>query len=106
MIAEIQVLPSPPGDGHARFAHVDAAIAAIVESGLPHEVGALGTTVEGEPDAVWALLRRVHEACLAAGADSAVTVVKVAEGRGEAGLSVAELTGPWRSGDRPSGDTP
>lgn len=96
MIAEIQVLPSPSGTSERRFAHVDAAIEAIVVSGLPYEVGALGTTVEGPPDAVWPLLRAVHEACLDAGASSAVTVIKVADGEGESGLSVGDLTGPWR----------
>jgi uncharacterized protein YqgV (UPF0045/DUF77 family) len=96
MIVEIQVLPSPSGTPERRFAHVDAAIEAIVGSGLAHEVGALGTTVEGPPDEVWALLRRVHEATLAAGATSCVTNIKVAQGEGEADLAVADLVGPWR----------
>jgi uncharacterized protein YqgV (UPF0045/DUF77 family) len=96
MIAEIQVLPSPAGTDEKRFAHVDAAIEVIVASGLAYEVGALGTTVEGPPDEVWPLLQAVHEACLAAGASSAVTIIKVADGAGESGLSVSDLTSPWR----------
>jgi len=96
MIAEVQVLPTPAGTAQSRFAHVDAAIEVIVASGLRYEVGALGTTVEGPPDAVWSLLRAVHEACLVAGAGSVVTSIKVAEGTGDAGLGVDELTGPWR----------
>ncbi len=44
------------------------------------EVGPLGTTFEGEPDELWPLLRRVHEAVLTAGASSAVSVVKIAQG--------------------------
>jgi uncharacterized protein YqgV (UPF0045/DUF77 family) len=96
MIAEIQVLPSPSGTPERRFANVDAAIEVIVGSGLAYEVGALGTTVEGPPDDIWALLRAVHEACLAAGAASAVTIIKVAEGEGDAGVTVGDLTGPWR----------
>ena len=78
MIAEIQVAPSPagtPGDPHA---HVEAAIAVIRESGLHHEVGALGTTLEGDDDAVWATLRAAHEAMLAAGATSGLSHIKVA----------------------------
>jgi uncharacterized protein YqgV (UPF0045/DUF77 family) len=39
----------------------------------------LGTTLEGEPDEVWPLLRQIHEACLAAGAEREITLVKVAE---------------------------
>ena len=57
VIAEIQVAPSPPGTADDPHAHVEAAIAVIAGSGLHHEVGALGTTFEGEPDAVWATLR-------------------------------------------------
>lgn len=89
MIAEIQVLPHPPGDDPARspgavYRHVEAAIAVVAGSGLHHEVGALGTTVEGDPDVVWPVLRRAHEAALASGATSVVSVVTVFSGTGEA----------------------
>ena len=53
MIAEIQVAPSPPGTAEDPHAHVEAAIAVIQASGLRYEVGALGTTLEGDADAVW-----------------------------------------------------
>jgi uncharacterized protein (TIGR00106 family) len=33
----------------------------VSESGVDFKLGAMETTVEGEPDAVWALLRRCHE---------------------------------------------
>lgn len=99
MIAEIQVLPSPPGTAGDRYAHVDAAIRALQASGLQMEVGALGTTIEGSPDDVWAALRTAHEATLAAGAEGVVTVIKVAEGAGDGadtGTTVAELLEAWR----------
>lgn len=79
MIVEIQCLPKPSGSAQDPYAVVKAAIAQVEESGLRYEVGALGTTIEGEPDELWPLLRRVHEACLAAGATSVVSNVKVAE---------------------------
>jgi uncharacterized protein YqgV (UPF0045/DUF77 family) len=50
----------------------------IRASGLRYEVGALGTTVEGDDDAVWATLRAAHEAVLAAGASSGISHVKIA----------------------------
>ncbi|MDA1004817.1 MAG: thiamine-binding protein, partial [Chloroflexi bacterium] len=81
MIVEIQCLANPPGPPEDRYRHIEAAIALVERSGLTFEVDALGTTVEGEPDALWALLRGVHEACLQAGADSVVTVIKVAQSR-------------------------
>jgi uncharacterized protein YqgV (UPF0045/DUF77 family) len=78
VIAEIQVAPSPPGTAEDPHAHVEAAIAVIRESGLHHEVGALGTTLEGEADEVWATLRAAHEAMIAAGATGGLSHIKVA----------------------------
>ena len=78
MIAEIQVAPSPPGTPDDPHAYVEAAIAVIRDSGLRYEVSALGTTLEGDDDAVWATLRAAHEAVLAAGASSGISHVKIA----------------------------
>ena len=78
VIAEIQVAPSPPGTPEDPHAHVEAAIAVIQRSGLHHEVSALGTTLEGDADAVWATLRAAHEAMLAAGATSGISHIKIA----------------------------
>jgi uncharacterized protein YqgV (UPF0045/DUF77 family) len=78
VIAEIQVAPSPPGTSENPHAHVEAAIEVIQASGLRYEVGALGTTLEGQADAVWATLRAAHEAMLAAGATGGLSHIKVA----------------------------
>ena len=79
MILEIQCLPSPTGVDDDPYRHVDAAIAVIEAAGLTYEVGALGTTVEGSADQLWPLARRVHEACIASGATSVVSVLKFAQ---------------------------
>lgn len=98
MIVEIQVLPRPAGTPGHPYAHVDAAIAVIQASGLPYEVGALGTTLEGEPGALWPLLRKVHEACLTGGAEGVVTIIKVAEAApASTPPSIASLTGKFRT---------
>ena len=78
VIAEIQVAPSPMGTADNPHAHVEAAIAVLQASGLRYEVGALGTTVEGDDDLVWATLRAAHEAMLAAGATAGISHIKVA----------------------------
>jgi uncharacterized protein YqgV (UPF0045/DUF77 family) len=96
VLAEIQVLPQPSGSGRGRYEYVDAAIAVVAGSGLAFEVHALGTVVEGPPEVVWPLLRRVHEATLAAGASATATVVKVYEAAGDAGPGMAELVAPYR----------
>ena len=78
VIAEIQVAPSPPGTPDDPHSHVEAAIAVIRASGLRYEVGALGTTLEGDADQVLATLRAAHEAMLAAGATSGISHVTIA----------------------------
>lgn len=98
MLAEIQCLPNPTGNADNKYAHIEPAIAVIEQSGLRYEVDALGTTVEGDPDAVWALLRAVHEAAVQAGADSAVSVIKVAQaGPGREPSTIDSLTGKFRA---------
>jgi uncharacterized protein YqgV (UPF0045/DUF77 family) len=97
MIVEIQCLPTPAGTPGQRYAHVEAAIAALQASGLKVEVGPLGTSVEGEPDEVWPLVRLAHEAVLASGAASVVSVVKVAQTADRAQQpSIETLVGKFR----------
>ena len=98
MIVEIQCLPSPPGTNERRYAHVEAAIEVVRSSGLQYEVGPLGTSIQGQPDEVWALIRLAHEACLAAGADSLVSVIKVEQTARRADQpTMGDLVDPWRS---------
>jgi len=92
VIAEIQVAPSPAGTPDDPHAHVEAAIAVIRESGLRYEVGALGTTLEGDDDAVWTTLRAAHEAMLAAGASTGLSHVKIAS----VGRTMESLTHKFR----------
>ena len=96
MIAEIQCLPSPAGTRQSAYAHIEAAIAAVVSSDLTYEVGPLGTSVEGAPDEVWVVLRAAHEATLASGAGSTVTVIKVFSDGTQAGPSMADLVAGYR----------
>ena len=101
MLLEIQCLASPPGTDDDRYRHVEAAIAVIQASGLKYEVGALGTTVEGSADELWPLARRVHEACLEAGAASVISVAKFAQAVDPARQStMSSLTGKFRETSR------
>lgn len=97
MIVEIQVLPTPSGTDTDRYAHVHAAIEVIERSGLTFEVGPLGTSIEGEPDQVWPLLRQVHEATLTAGATSSLAVIKLAEFRRDDAPTMTSLTDRYRT---------
>ncbi len=73
-----------------------AAIEVIERSGLDYEVGPLGTSVEGHPDDVWPLLRRVHEATMEAGANGCLSIVKLFEQRGAGQATMAGLTDRYR----------
>jgi len=98
VIVDIECLANPPGTEANPYEHIEAAIRVIQESGLKYEVNALGTTFEGEPEQVWPLIRRVHEACLEAGANSLVTVVKIEQARADRPQPTIEsLTGKFRS---------
>ena len=96
MIVELQCLASPAGTPDDPYRHIEAAIAVVQGSGLSYEVGALGTTVEGEPDQLWPLMRAVHEACLEAGARGLVTVIKVEQSTRTDAPTMAGLTGRFR----------
>lgn len=97
MIVEIQVLPRPAGSGDDPYRHVEAAIAVIEAAGVTHEVGALGTTFEAPPDRAWTLCRAAHDACIAAGAESCITMLKLSEAAGDRGPAIADLVGKFRS---------
>ncbi len=97
MILEIQCLPSPLGTDGDHYRHIESAIAVIQKSGLSFEVGALGTTVEGEPDEIWALARSVHQATLVSGAESCVSIIKVAQSCNESNSATIDgLVGKFR----------
>lgn len=97
MIVEIEVLPRPAGTPDDPYRHVEAAIAVIQQSGVAHEVGALGTTFEAPAEDAWRISRAAHEACLASGADSVITILKISEAAGDSGPSIGALVGKFRS---------
>ena len=60
MIAEFSILPV--GKGESLSAAVAKIIALVEKSGLDYQLTAMGTLVEGEPQKVWRLLERCHQA--------------------------------------------
>lgn len=59
------------------YAVVDEAIKVVENSGLAYEVGPMETTVEGEPDQIWVVIKQAMEACVQAGASRVMTNVKI-----------------------------
>lgn len=58
---------------------VDKAIAAIVKTGIKHMVTPMETVLEGTLDECLAAARAAHEACFVAGAQQAVTYIKISD---------------------------
>lgn len=84
-LVEIQVIPRggtpPPGEP---YYFVERAIDVIKASGLEYEVEPLGTTIQGEIDAALETAIRAHKAPLEAGAESVITIIKIAQSRTDA----------------------
>jgi uncharacterized protein YqgV (UPF0045/DUF77 family) len=74
---------------------VDRAIAAIAASGLTYEVGPLETTIEGPFEEALAAAKAAHLACIEAGTQHVVTIIKIADGAG-GGMTIDEKTAKYR----------
>ncbi|MDQ7095325.1 thiamine-binding protein [Desulfosporosinus sp. PR] len=70
-----QVLPKV--EDSRLFEVVDEAIAVVAASGVTYEVGPMETTMEGEPDQLWAIIREAQDACIKAGASRVLTYIKM-----------------------------
>ncbi len=76
MIAQMSVYPIGQGTSLSRF--VKKGVALIERSGYTYEVGGMGTTVEvPDLDALFKLVKEVHEAHVAEGAKRVVIDLKV-----------------------------
>jgi len=89
VLAEFSVTPVVEGEIRP---YVDSALQEIRNAGLKHEVGPVGTTVEGEIDQVLDAIKNAHQAVLNRGANRVVTEIRIDEKRG--GLTMEqELSG-------------
>lgn len=85
VVAEIFITPLGTGSPTIRD-YVRDLYRMVMESGLTHELTAMGTLVEGPIEEVFALTRRLHDACFDAGSGTSrvVTSLRVDERRGDA----------------------
>ncbi|MDH3752852.1 MAG: thiamine-binding protein [Acidimicrobiia bacterium] len=72
----IQIIPkvSAPED---LYPAVDAAIAIVQDSGLPYEVGGLGTTLEGDFDTLLGIAKEMNEEMIRRGCTSVISQVRL-----------------------------
>ena len=71
----LQVLPKTTEE--RTYEVVDEAIKVIQESGVKYLVGPMETTMEGEPDELWEIVKRAQDACIRAGATGVMSVIKI-----------------------------
>jgi uncharacterized protein (TIGR00106 family) len=57
--------------------YIDAAIDEVKKSGLKYEVDAMSTTIEGELDQIFDVVRKAHNAVKQKGADRVLTELRI-----------------------------
>ncbi|MEF9992213.1 MAG: MTH1187 family thiamine-binding protein [Romboutsia sp.] len=89
VIADIAVMPLRPYAGEEEmYKVVDECISQIQKSGLKHEIGAMSTTIEGEFDEVFELLKVIHKVPFNLGCERVITVARIDEKSG--GITIDE----------------
>ena len=82
MLASFSIVPIGVGEELAE--HVAKVLDVIDKSGLPYKLGAMETTVEGEPDEVMALIMQCHRLMLE-GAPRVLTHIAIDDRKGASG---------------------
>ena len=62
MLLAFSIAPASPGEGDSYAAAVADALEVVRDSGLPHDLGSMFTTIEGEWDEVMAVVKRCVDA--------------------------------------------
>lgn len=95
-IAEISVVPLGT-ETTGVSSYVRAALKIIEENDLEYEVGPMGTSVEGELDAIFAVVKAIHEELAKMGCNRIVTTLRIDDRRDKfqtmAGKKAAILDG-------------
>ncbi len=79
-IVEISVVPV--GTGSPSVSHfVRAAVEVVKKSGLKYELNPMGTCIEGNWDAIFSLIKEIHETLVTMGCSRLVTTIKIDDRR-------------------------
>ncbi len=88
----LQILPMVSQD--QVYSVVDKVINLIQASGLPHVVGPMETTIEGDLDSLLDLVKKAQQACVEAGANRIVSIIKI--DYSPDGVTINEKIGKYR----------
>jgi uncharacterized protein YqgV (UPF0045/DUF77 family) len=91
---DIQILPTVEGGEKEKYAVIDKVIEHIISTGLKYEVGALGTTVEGEFSDLVEILEKAQDICFNEGAERVCTIAKFDYKK--EGITIEEKVGKYR----------
>ncbi len=81
-MAVIQISCTPLGEGSGGISKYVAGCLRLVEnSGLKYQLTPMGTIIEGDIDAIFALVRKMHEVPFDAGAQRVSTLIKIDDRR-------------------------
>ena len=82
MLASFSVIPV--GSGEELKEHVADVVRLIAASGLDYRLGPMETSVEGDPDRIWDLVRKCHER-MRSRADRVLTHIVIDDRKGASG---------------------
>lgn len=88
----LQVLPSVASD--QVYPVVDKVIELIASSGVRYEVGPMETTMEGDLDTLFEIVKKAQHLCIELGAGSVVSIVKIHYK--PKGVTIDEKVGKYR----------
>lgn len=89
VIADVSVMPLRPYSCEEEmYKVVDACISEIEKSGLNYEIGAMSTTIEGDFDEVFDLLKIIHKIPFSLGCERVITIARIDEKAG--GITINE----------------
>ena len=81
-MAVVQISCTPLGEGTGGISkYVAGCLTLVKESGLEYQLTPMGTIVEGDIDAIFALLRKMHESPFNVGAQRVSTLIKIDDRR-------------------------
>ncbi len=79
-VVEVSIVPLGIG-GSSLSAYVARALKVLQRSGLRYELTGMGTIVSGDLDAIWKVLREMHESCFAGEAKRVLTTIRIDDRR-------------------------
>ncbi len=91
-MAVVEVSITPLGTATTSVSsYVAGCVRIVQESGLSHELTPMGTIIEGELDEILRVIRKMHEAPFAAGAERVSTLIKIDDRRDKAQSMAGKL---------------